>query len=63
MQRHRDSVIQCCEHYEGHQKITVRRRHVWEDTKRALQRPSFNPTTGLEICFIGEEAQDVGGPL
>lgn len=49
--------------YESRQKITVRRRHVWGDTKRALQRHSFNPSIGLEICFIGEEEQDVGGPL
>ena len=45
--------------FQDRQKITIRRRHIWEDTKRALRRLSFNPCIGLDICFIGEDAQDV----
>ena len=45
------------------QHIVVRRKHVWSDTKRAMRRPSFDPRIGLDITFIGEEAQDAGGPL
>ena len=41
----------------------MRRRHIWSDTKRAMKRPSFDSRIGLEIVFIGEEAQDAGGPL
>jgi hypothetical protein len=45
------------------QRILVRRKHIWADTKRALQRPSFDSRIGIHIVFIGEEAQDAGGPL
>ena len=45
------------------QRIMVRRKHTWSDTKRAMKRPSFDSRIGLEIVFIGEEAQDAGGPL
>lgn len=45
------------------QHVNVRRRHVWSDMKRAMKRISFNPTIGLEISFVGEDAQDAGGPL
>ena len=45
------------------QHVNVRRRHVWIDMKRAMKRLSFNATIGLEINFVGEDAQDAGGPL
>ena len=48
---------------EDRQRITVRRRHIWNDAKRALQRPSFEDKVGLNITFIGEQAHDAGGPL
>lgn len=48
---------------EYRQKITIRRRHVWEDTKRAFSRPTFSESIGLDISFIGEPAVDDGGPL
>ena len=48
---------------EDCQRITVRRRHIWNDAKRALQRPSFEDKVGLNITFIGEQAHDAGGPL
>jgi hypothetical protein len=48
---------------EDRQRITIRRRLIWDDTKRALERPSFNPHIGLHIDFVGEGAQDAGGPL
>ena len=43
--------------------MTIRHRLIWEDSKRVLQRPSFNPHIGLHIDFVGEGAQDAGGPL
>ena len=45
------------------QHVNVRRRHVWIDMKRAMKHLSFNATIGLEINFVGEDAQDAGGPL
>ena len=48
---------------EDQQEITVRRRHIWNDAKRALKRPLFNGRIGITINFIGEPAQDAGGPL
>ena len=48
---------------EDQQKATIRRKHVWPDTKRALSRLSFNESIGLDITFVGEPAVDVGGPL
>ena len=44
------------------QRIIVRRKHIWNDAKRALRQPGFNDSTGLNIVFIGEEAHDAGGP-
>ena len=48
---------------EDWQRITVRRRHIWNDAKCALQRPSFEDKVGLNITFIGEQAHDAGCPL
>lgn len=59
---HAETHLSIDEHGEC-QCINVRRRHVWTDTKRAMTRPSFNSRIGLEVHFIGEEAQDAGGPL
>lgn len=48
---------------EDRQNIVVRRRHVWQDAKRALGRVNFNECIGLNISFVGEPAVDAGGPL
>ena len=45
------------------QCILIRRRRIWEDTKRAFKRASFDSRIGLHVQFIGEDAQDAGGPL
>ena len=45
------------------QKIPVRRKHIWSDTKRALVQSGFSDTTDLSVTFIGEPAVDDGGPL
>lgn len=63
LKSHTWSVVNVGEYSDERQRITVRRRHIWSDTKRALRRPSFNPHIGLDIHFIGEDAQDEGGPL
>ena len=48
---------------EDRQRTTVRRCHIWNDAKHALERPSFEDKVGLNITFIGEQAHDAGGPL
>ena len=45
------------------QKIPVRRKQIWSDTKRALGRSGFLDTKGLSVTFIGEPAVDGGRPL
>lgn len=47
---------------EERQRILIRRRHVWNDVKRALNRPYFNDSVGLNVSFVSEPAQDAGGP-
>lgn len=47
---------------EERQRIIVRRKHIWNDAKRALRQPGFNDSIGLNIVFIGEDAHDAGGP-
>ena len=51
-----------CHVAEDRQRIVVRRRHIWLDVKRALNRPYFNDRVGLNVTFIGKPAQDAGGP-
>ena len=64
MRSHALSVANVGVFSDARQRITVRpRRHIWNDTKRALRRPAFNPHIGLDVSFIGEDAQDEGGPL
>ena len=48
---------------EGRQEMTVRRKHIWHDTKRVMRRESFNSSIGLDIDFLNEDAQDAGGAL
>jgi hypothetical protein len=60
---HAESTVHIGEFCDDRQRIAVRRRFIWSDTKRALRRSSFNPHIGLDIKFIGEDAQDEGGPL
>ena len=45
------------------QKIPVRRKHIWTDTKRALVPSGFSDAKGLSVTFICEPAVDDGGPL
>ena len=63
MREHTRSVANIAEIPDDRQRITVRRRLIWDDAKRAIARPSFNPNIGLLIDFVGEGAQDAGGPL
>ena len=45
--------------YESCQKIIVRRRHVWDDTKRGLQRHTFDPSKSV---LLGKRHK-MWGPL
>jgi len=40
------------------QRITVRRKNIFEDTRKALERPSKH----IRVTFLGEPAVDDGGP-
>ena len=62
LRNHACSVANIQEIHDDRQQITVYRRLLWDDAKRALARPSFNPLIGLHIDFV-EGAQDAGGPL
>lgn len=47
---------------EDRQRIVVRQKHIWSDVKRAFKQPGFSDDVGLNVTFIGEPAQDAGGP-
>ena len=42
--------------------IRVRRKHLWEDTVRSISKNAFKQNHSLKVHFIGEEAEDEGGP-
>lgn len=63
LKNHSDNTVYVPLLQEDRQTLTVRRRHIWADTKRALSRPSFNDKIGLNVVFVGEPALDAGGPL
>ena len=54
-----ESVIKDIEPF----KLTVRRRKLWTDTVQKLKRAFKEGISPLVIEFVGEEANDVGGPL
>lgn len=56
------SSIQVNEIEDGFQMIRVRRKHIWEDSLRAFKKQSFSCKKPLKVHFIGEEAEDAGGP-
>lgn len=45
------------------QIIRVRRKRMWEDTLRVVTKNTFRCNVRLKVHFIGEEAEDEGGPL
>ena len=52
---------------EGRTIVNVRRRHIWEDSCRCLQRKRFSPSASISVCFAddfgnSEGAVDIGGP-
>lgn len=48
---------------DSFQIIRVRRKHLWQDTLRAVTKTGFRCNVRLKVHFIGEEAEDEGGPL
>ena len=44
---------------DPHQLITVRRRHIWSDTKRVFSKPYANLVLPVKVVFVGEQAEDV----
>ena len=49
-------------HKDDSQIIRVRRKLIWEDTLRAIAKDNFRCNVQLKVHFIGEEAEDEGGP-
>lgn len=47
---------------DPHQLITVRRRNIWSDTNWVLGKPYANLTFPVKVIFVGEHAEDEGGP-
>ena len=47
---------------DPHQLITVRRRHIWSDTKRVFNKPYVDLILPVKVVFVGEQAEDEGGP-
>ena len=48
--------------FDVYHLLTVRRRHVWKDTKQKLPRLLMQKIQPIRIAFTGEEAVDAGGP-
>lgn len=59
---HRNEVLPVASSQEMTTRITVRRRHVWQDALHKL-RNGLDATKPLRVTFIGEPAVDTGGPL
>ena len=47
---------------EDVQHIIVRRKHLLKDAMKAFSKPKFEVSKYLRVRFIGESAQDEGGP-
>ncbi len=53
--------------YDEISKFNISRNHIWEGTKRALDRKSFHPRNKISVKFtddigVSEGAVDLGGP-
>ena len=46
----------------NHQSITVRRRYIWNDVQRCFRKAYTNPKLPIKVVFVGEAAEDQGGP-
>ena len=42
--------------------ISVRRRHLWDDSMTQFLKRTFDPRKPIRVIFLGEEAVDGGGP-
>ena len=68
---YRESIQSLLQKYQAEKKgdsedfqiIRVRRKHLWEDCLRAVSKNSFRKNVQLKVHFIGEDAEDEGGPL
>lgn len=47
---------------EDHQRICVRRSHLFSDAARGFSRPNFNVSKLLKVVFVDEPSVDEGGP-
>lgn len=61
LQQHQCKVITGRDE-EDHQRIHVRRSHLFSDATRAFSRTNFNVSKMLKVVFVGEPSVDEGGP-
>lgn len=59
LRQHVDKVLQSERDSKKH-RITVRRGHLLEDTRRSLT--TYDETKHIRVTFLGEAAVDDGGP-
>lgn len=48
--------------HASHSIISVRRKHLWDDSITQFLKASFDPRKPVRVIFHGEEAADGGGP-
>ena len=58
--QHQQKTLNIAE--EDFQKISVRRNHLVFDTFQQFESKEFDCSLLLKVCFVGEAAEDVGGP-
>lgn len=46
---------------EGRIIVNVRRRHIWEESCRCLQRKRFSPRAIISVCFTDDFGNSEGG--
>ena len=58
--RHRQRILSIGD--DDDRRVTVRRKHLLEDTLKTLKRVPWDPSKHLKVVFIGEPGIDDGGP-
>lgn len=60
---HRNHILDPDEEAEGSgRRITVRRKHILDDTLKSLRRTPWQLSKHLRVVFMGEAGIDDGGP-
>ena len=62
LQAHRSQILDDDDGEASTRRITVRRKHLLEDTMKSLRRTPWESSKHLKVVFIGEPGVDDGGP-